>query len=144
LTFSKHFKDTGSVTTLRSVALASVFALGAVVGTAHAGSDTMPKQDDAQIQLLAQNLAQAAGDVSDEQLRSFSMAQGSIMAIQEEWQNRVDRGEVDPNDAQAIEDVRTQMAMTVEQTGLSVEDYNMIFETLQTDPELRERYQEMQ
>jgi len=115
--------------------------IGAATGPALADSSTPASQKITQEFQLTQS---AAADISDAQLQSFASAQSSVVAIQEEWQSRVDSGEVDPNDPQAVEDIRTQMAMAVEQAGLSVEQYNMIFETLQTDPELRQRYQGMQ
>jgi|TARA_R110000772_G_scaffold164197_2_gene275577 hypothetical protein len=126
---------------IKSMIVVGALTIGAATGPALADSSTPASQKITQEFQLTQS---AAADISDAQLQSFASAQSSVVAIQEEWQSRVDSGEVDPNDPQAVEDIRTQMAMAVEQAGLSVEQYNMIFETLQTDPELRQRYQGMQ
>jgi hypothetical protein len=126
---------------IKSMIVVGALTIGAATGPALADSSTPASQKITQEFQLTQS---ASADISDAQLQSFASAQSSVVAIQEEWQSRVDSGEVDPNDPQAVEDIRTQMAMAVEQAGLSVEQYNMIFETLQTDPELRQRYQGMQ
>ena len=126
---------------IKSMIVVGALTIGAATGPALADSSTPASQKITQEFQLTQS---AAADISDAQLQSFASAQSSVVAIQEEWQSRVDSGEVDPNDPQAVEDIRTQMAMAVEPAGLSVEQYNMIFETLQTDPELRQRYQGMQ
>jgi hypothetical protein len=141
LTIKTHLKEIGSSAMIKSMIVVGALTIGAATGPALADSSTPASQKITQEFQLTQS---AAADISDAQLQSFASAQSSVVAIQEEWQSRVDSGEVDPNDPQAVEDIRTQMAMAVEQAGLSVEQYNMIFETLQTDPELRQRYQGMQ
>jgi hypothetical protein len=141
LTIKTQLKAIGSSAMIKSMIVVGALTIGAATGPALADSSTPASQKITQEFQLTQS---AAADISDAQLQSFASAQSSVVAIQEEWQSRVDSGEVDPNDPQAVEDIRTQMAMAVEQAGLSVEQYNMIFETLQTDPELRQRYQGMQ
>lgn len=141
MTIKTHLKEIGSSAMIKSMIVVGALTIGAATGPALADSSTPASQKITQEFQLTQS---AAADISDAQLQSFASAQSSVVAIQEEWQSRVDSGEVDPNDPQAVEDIRTQMAMAVEQAGLSVEQYNMIFETLQTDPELRQRYQGMQ
>ncbi|MAO91974.1 MAG: hypothetical protein CMM78_04575 [Rhodospirillaceae bacterium] len=141
MTIKTQLKAIGSSAMIKSMIVVGALTIGAATGPALADSSTPASQKITQEFQLTQS---AAADISDAQLQSFASAQSSVVAIQEEWQSRVDSGEVDPNDPQAVEDIRTQMAMAVEQAGLSVEQYNMIFETLQTDPELRQRYQGMQ
>lgn len=141
MTIKTQFKEIGSSAMVKSMIVVGALTIGAVTSPALADSSTSASQKGAPEFQLTQS---AAADISDAQLQSFASAQSAVMTIQQDWQSRVDSGEVDPNDPQAVEDIRTQMAMTVEQAGLSVEEYNMIFETLQTDPELRQRYQDMQ
>lgn len=141
MTIKTQLKAIGSSAMIKSMIVVGALTIGAATGPALADSSTPASQKITQEFQLTQS---ASADISDAQLQSFASAQSSVVAIQEEWQSRVDSGEVDPNDPQAVEDIRTQMAMAVEQAGLSVEQYNMIFETLQTDPELRQRYQGMQ
>ncbi len=86
---------------------------------------------------------QAKDAVTDDSLKSFKTAKATVMAIKDEWQNRVERGEVDPDDETAQEVVRIQMTATIEQNGLSVDEYNRIDKALKSDEELRQRYHEM-
>lgn len=86
---------------------------------------------------------QAKDEVTDDTLKSFKTAKSTVMAIKDEWQNRVERGEVDPDDEDAHEVVRIQMTATIEQFGLSVDEYNRIDKALKTDTELRKRYHDI-
>lgn len=87
--------------------------------------------------------AQSGEEISDETLKSFKTAKTTVMAIKDEWQNRVERGEVDAEDESAQDIVRIQMTAAIEQNGLSVDTYNRIDTALKSDALLRQRYQDL-
>ena len=101
------------------------------------------QQQDPQQQQQQQPPEQEPIDVSDEQLDQFVEAQEAIMGIQEDFSARLENVE-DPEEAQAIQaEANDEMTAAVEETGMSIEEYNEIAMAIQTDEELRNRLNEM-
>ena len=128
----------------KALAVAGALALAVLPALVPAGSATAyswKSYSGAGMDSAANTIpVQAKDKVTDDSLKSFKTAKATVMAIKDEWQNRVERGEVDP---EAQEVVRIQMTATIEQNGLSVDEYNRIDKALKSDEELRRRYHEM-
>lgn len=85
--------------------------------------------------------AQPAANIDDAQLEKFAAALDDIAKIQEDAMARLSQVE-DQQKAQAIQqEANENMVDAVNDSGLSVEDYNLIANQLQTNPELQERLQ---
>jgi len=81
-------------------------------------------------------------EVSDAQLDQFVAAQESIVGIQEDFSQRLE-GVDDPEEAYELQvEANEEMTAAVEDSGLSVEEYNEIAMAIQTDEELRDRLSE--
>lgn len=84
---------------------------------------------------------QPAANIDDAQLEKFAAALDDIAKIQEDAMARLSQVE-DQQKAQAIQqEANENMVDAVNDSGLSVEDYNLIANQLQTNPELQERLQ---
>jgi len=90
----------------------------------------------------AQQRGQA--QVSDQQLQQFVTAMEEVRSVQEEFSAAIQEAD-DMDEAQTLRaDAQEEMRGAVEDTGLSVAEYNMIAQRLQSDPNLSARLQEMQ
>ncbi|KPP82269.1 MAG: hypothetical protein HLUCCA04_05915 [Oceanicaulis sp. HLUCCA04] len=80
-----------------------------------------------------------SASVTDEQISSFITAAQGVNMIAQTYQPQLEAAE-DEEAAMAIQqEAESQMLSAVEQSGLSVEEYNAIAAGLQSDPELAER-----
>jgi hypothetical protein len=76
---------------------------------------------------------------SDEQVGAFVDALGAAALVAEEWAPRIE-GAQNAEEANAMTaQSQDEMVAAIEQSGISLEDYNAIFITAQSDPELAER-----
>jgi len=84
-----------------------------------------------------------AQDFSDEELEQFAEASQEIATISQDYTERLQEAD----DESAQEEVRTEandrMIEVVEDSGLDVDTFNEIGQTIQQDPEMMERVQEM-
>jgi hypothetical protein len=71
-------------------------------------------------------------DVSDEKLEKFVQVQSKLKQIKSQQQ-----GEGEPGQA------RKKMMQTIQDSGLSLQDYNKINKAVRANPELRNKYQKM-
>jgi len=85
----------------------------------------------------------AAEDLSDAQLESFAAAAVEVSEITEQLQMQAQGVEDEAELMELQEQANTQMVAAVEEEGLTIEEYNMIFQVAQVDPELNERLVEM-
>ncbi|PSJ41287.1 DUF4168 domain-containing protein [Zobellella taiwanensis] len=116
--------------TLTASALLSALLLA--TAPVHAQSDAQTPPPAAQ---------QPAANIDDAQLEKFAAALDDIAKIQEDAMARLSQVE-DQQKAQAIQqEANENMVDAVNDSGLSVEDYNLIANQLQTNPELQERLQ---
>ncbi|MFB9866472.1 DUF4168 domain-containing protein [Vreelandella sulfidaeris] len=117
---------------------AALLATGLMTATAHAQQAQDPAQDS-----MATQQAAPAQDFSDEQLQQFADAAQEIAVISQEYTQRLQEAE----DQSAQQDVRTEandrMIQVVEDSGLDVDTFNAIGQSIQQDPEMMQRVQEM-
>lgn len=84
------------------------------------------------------------GSVSDKELGQFVTAMASVQNVQEEYMGQI-QSTSDGEKAQELrQEAQDKMISAVEDSGLSVSQYNMIAERMRTDPELAERAGGMQ
>ena len=84
------------------------------------------------------------GEVSDEKLGQFMVAMASVQDVQEEYAGQI-QSTSDGEKAQELrQEAQSKMISAVEDSGLSVPQYNMIAERMRTDPDLAERAGEME
>jgi len=118
---------------------AALLATGLMTATAHAQQDQESTEDS----MSTQQESAPAQDFSDEELEQFAEASQEIATISQEYTERLQEAE----DESAQEEVRTEandrMIEVVEDSGLDVDTFNEIGQTIQQDPEMMERVQEM-
>lgn len=90
----------------------------------------------------AQHVAQST-QFSDKQIESFAEARQSVMEISSEWQERLNNAESQEKLNSLQAQVQEEMVQAVRDEGLSVNDYNMMVDAVQTNPELQNRVREL-
>lgn len=118
------------------------FMIGAAGGAATAGQDGNGafKADSLQ---LAQSSEQQSTEFSEAQLETFVDAREQVIQISRKWQDRLNNAESQDELAEAQNAAQEEMVNAVRDQGLSVEDYNLIAEAAQQDPELMDQLNEM-
>lgn len=75
------------------------------------------------------------GEVSDDKLRQFAIAVNHVKQVQDEH----------AAEAELLQhETETKMVEAVESTGLSVEEFRVLVERMQSDPHLAERFRKLQ
>lgn len=96
-----------------------------------------------QAQQAAPSAAQQQAPVSDQALEQFADAASTVRDVREEYSAEIQSTQ-DEEKAQALRsEAQQKMVVAVQQAGLSVSDYNMIAQRLQTDGELMQRLNEV-
>ncbi len=85
----------------------------------------------------------SAEDLSETQLESFAAAATRVSEITEQLQMQAQGVENEEELMQLQEQANMQMLQAVEDEGLTVDEYNTIFQVAQVDPELNARLVEM-
>lgn len=85
----------------------------------------------------------SAQDLSQEQIESFAAAANRVGEIGGELQAQAQGIEDEAELARLQEEANQQMVAAVEEEGLTVEEYNLIFQMAQVDPELNAQLREM-
>ncbi len=85
----------------------------------------------------------AAEDLTDEQLEAFAAAAAEVGEITQQLQIQAQAIETEQELMELQEQANMQMVEAVEEQGLTVDEYNMIFQVAQVDPELNERLVQM-
>lgn len=116
--------------------LALAMGLGTSVAYATQGAD------DGTSQHLAQSTQQNV-DVSDEKLESFVEAREEVVKISRQWEDRLNNTDSQEELNSLQQQAQEEMVAAVRDKGLSVNEYNTIVDASQTDPDLRERVNEM-
>ena len=118
---------------------AALLATGLMAATAHAQEEQQGAAQDP----MATQQAAPAQDFSDDQLQQFADASQEIAVISQEYTQRLQEAE----DESAQQEVRTEandrMIEVVEDSGLDVDTFNAIGQSIQQDPEMMQRVQEM-
>ncbi len=117
---------------------AALLATGLMATTANAQEAQDPAQDP-----MATQQAAPTQDFSDEQLQQFADASQEIAVISQEYTQRLQEA----GDESAQQEVRAEandrMIEVVEDSGLDVDTFNAIGQSIQQDPEMMQRVQEM-
>lgn len=82
-------------------------------------------------------------DISQSQLESFVAAATRVSEITEELQSEAQGVEDEAQLAELQEKANVDMVAAVEDEGLTVDEYNMIFQVAQVDPEMNATLMEM-
>jgi predicted ATPase with chaperone activity len=85
----------------------------------------------------------SADAISQAQLESFAAAATRVSEIAEQFEAQAQGLEDQAELAALQEKANNEMVAAVEQEGLSVDEYNMIFQVAQVDPELNATLMEM-
>lgn len=133
---------------VKRLAFGSVCALTLGMASSLAMAQGAPHEDPTQQQGAEQHYgAEQYGapaehqqaEVSDDQLKTYAEAEKKVQEIRDEFQQQMPNAET-PEEAQALQqEAQEEMVSAVEDSGLSVEEYNQIASLVQTNPELRDR-----
>ncbi|WP_157981340.1 DUF4168 domain-containing protein [Aliidiomarina sanyensis] len=122
--------------------LKRTFALSAIA----AAMFSMPAiaQQDDQAAYAQQQMEQMANEpVTEEQLEKFVYAIGHIERINEEFVTALESVETQEQAQELQINAQREMVEAVEDTGLTVEEYNALAYRLQNDPEIQQAVEEM-
>ncbi|MBE0462508.1 MAG: DUF4168 domain-containing protein [Halomonadaceae bacterium] len=117
---------------------AALLATGLMATTANAQQTQDPAQDP-----MATQQAAPAQDFSDEQLQQFADASQEIAVISQEFTQRLQEAEDEAAQQEVREEANDRMIQVVEDSGLDVDTFNAIGQSIQQDPEMMQRVQEM-
>ncbi|WP_420468529.1 DUF4168 domain-containing protein [Panacagrimonas sp.] len=87
----------------------------------------------------AQPPAAALVEVDDKQIDAFAQAQGRVTEISQKWQAQIDGTETEAEMQSVQEKARKEMVIAVQNSGLTLEQYNQIAMAAQNDAELQQR-----
>ncbi|RUO30954.1 hypothetical protein CWE12_06865 [Aliidiomarina sedimenti] len=125
------------------------FALSAIAAAlfsmpALAQEQQQQQQQQAQQQQAQQQMEEMASEpVTDEQLEQFADALDEIERINDEFVAELEEAE-NQEEAQELQiAAQSEMVEAVENSGLSVEEYNAIAYRMQNDPEIQERIEDL-
>jgi len=116
---------------------AALLATGLLAGTAHAQQTQDPAQDPMATQQAP------AQDFSDQQLQQFADAAQEIAVISQEYTQRLQEAEGEAAQQEVRAEANDRMIDIVEGSGLDVDTFNAIGQSIQQDPEMMQRVQEM-
>lgn len=117
---------------------AALLATGLMASTANAQQTQDPAQDP-----MATQQAAPVQDFSDEQLQQFADASQEIAVISQEFTQRLQEAEDEAAQQEVREEANDRMIQVVEDSGLDVDTFNAIGQSIQQDPEMMQRVQEM-
>lgn len=83
-------------------------------------------------------------DISDSQLETYVQASSKVDEVRNEYQQKMSNAESAEQAQELQQEALQQMASVVESAGLSVDEYNLIANQLQTNTDLRQRYESLQ
>ncbi|RUR26778.1 DUF4168 domain-containing protein [Vreelandella andesensis] len=116
---------------------AALLATGLLAGTAHAQQTQDPAQDPMATQQAP------AQDFSDQQLQQFADAAQEIAVLSQEYTQRLQETEDETAQQEVRAEANDRMIEVVEDSGLDVDTFNAIGQSIQQDPEMMQRVQEM-
>lgn len=116
--------------------LKRTFALSAIAAAMFA-MPAIAQQDDAQAYAQQQMEQMANEPVTEEQLETFVDAIEHIERINDEFVASLENVETQEEAQQLQMDAQREMVESVEETGLTVEEYNALAYRLQNDPEVQ-------
>lgn len=81
----------------------------------------------------------AATQLSDDKIKSFASAQTRVTEISQKWQAQLTGQETEAELQDVQDKARREMVIAVQNTGLSLQEYNQIAMAAQTDKHLQHR-----
>lgn len=117
---------------------AALLATGLMASTANAQQAQDPAQDP-----MATQQAAPAQDFTDEQLQQFADASQEIAVISQEYTQRLQEAGDEAAQQEVRAEANDRMIEVVEDSGLDVDTFNAIGQSIQQDPEMMQRVQEM-
>lgn len=122
--------------------LKRTFALSALAA-AMFSMPALAQEQDQQAYAQQQMEAMANQPISDEQLEQFADALNEIERINDDFVAQLEQAE-NQEEAQELQiAAQGEMVEAVENSGLTVEEYNAIAYRMQNDPEIQERIEDM-
>lgn len=138
------------MTALFSAALLSV---GMISAPAMAQQDSATAQQDPaateqdsatqQAPATTQQPQVSSEDFSDEQLQKFADTSQEIAMISQDYTERLQNAKDQTEQQEIRMEANDEMVSTVEDSGMTVEEFNAIGQAIQQDPELMQRVQAM-
>ncbi|MGS2742817.1 DUF4168 domain-containing protein [Halomonas sp. LS-001] len=116
---------------------AALLATGLMAATANAQQTQEPAQNSMETQQAP------ARDFSDQQLQQFADASQEIAVISQEYTQRLQAAEDEQSQQEVRAEANDKMIEIVENSGLDVETFNAIGQTIQQNPDMMQRVQEM-
>lgn len=110
-----------------ALALALAAAIVALPVAQPAAQDTMPQQQPAPV------------EYSDEQLASFAAAAERVQELNSKWVPQIAEAQNESESAQMREQALQEMEQAVRDEGLTVEEYNGIYDAAQRDPSVMQQ-----
>lgn len=104
-----------------------------VTTVAKAQDNTMPPQGQQQQQM----------NVTDAQLQEFAQAQAAVGQVQSKFRAQAQAVETQEEIKAIQQQASQQMVQAIQQTDLSVQEYNQIANLVQANPQVREKYMEL-
>lgn len=90
-----------------------------------------------------QQQTQQAEPVSDQELKQFVVAVSNVQAVQQQYAQELQNAE-DQSKAQALrQEAQQSMVEAVQETGMTVPEYNQLAQRVQNDPSLIQRLNEL-
>lgn len=112
-------------------ALAAVMAL--MLGSTAAPANAQQTQQQA-----------PAAEYGDEELRAFAQASVEVQQLNEQWMPEISAAENQAEAEQLRAEATSQMVQAIQGEGLTVEDYNAIFDQARQDPDVASQIQAYQ
>ncbi|MGX5915671.1 DUF4168 domain-containing protein [Aliidiomarina sp. Khilg15.8] len=128
--------------------LKRTFALSAIAAAlfsmpALAQQDQQQQQQQQQ-QRAQQQMEQMANEpVTDEQLEQFAAALDDIESINDDFVAQLEQAETQEEAQELQIAAQSEMVEAVEDSGLTVEEYNAIAYRMQNDPEIQEKIEDL-
>lgn len=107
-----------------------------------AGAASATDGDDPAAAPGPQQLAQA-DQFSDEDIESFVAARESVIDISRNWEERIQNAESQDELNSLQQASQEEMIEAIRDEGLTVNDYNMMVDAAQRDPDLQQRISEV-
>jgi hypothetical protein len=142
--------------TILAMALASMFAMGGAASAQYGGTEGGGAQGGAgqggqPPQGGAQGGAGQGGapmqqtpdvDLSEEQIDTFVSAFVAVQEVRNDFSERLQEAEGESEAQSMQQEAQDEMVQAVEDSGMTVEEYNEVAMALQNDPELMQEVQE--
>ncbi|OLO10380.1 hypothetical protein BTW10_15155 [Chromohalobacter japonicus] len=108
-----------------------------------AAQAAMAQQEDPAASGTTQTQGASSQDFSDEQLQQFADASEEISKVSQKYTKQLQNADGEDKQKELREKANEEMVSVVEDSGMSVEEFNSIGQAIQQDPELMQRVQGM-